>query len=95
MFLSKEGKNFSLTPLIASWSHDYSSGNTRDPSESGVGGFNVTSYLETEIACNKLHLIPSTLHQDSFLSLNVNRTEMKRKCEKRCLKFRKHYPCLR
>lgn len=59
--MSEKGKNFLLTSLIASWSHDYSSGNTRDSSECEVGGFNVTSYLETKIAGNKLHLIPSTL----------------------------------
>lgn len=60
MFLSEEGKRFLLIPLIASWSHDYSSGNTRNPSESDIRGFHVTSYLETKIALNKLHWIPST-----------------------------------
>lgn len=60
MFLSDEETNISLTPLVASWSRDYSLGNPRDPCESGVRGFHVTSYLESKIAGNELYLIPST-----------------------------------
>lgn len=69
MFLSEEETNISPTPLMTSRSYDYSLGNTRDPCESGVRGFHVTSYLESNMACNKLYLIPSafSIQAVSFL----------------------------